>query len=616
MLIDTNLCMGCMNEKGYEGPCKICGVSESDPCFPSYLLPRTFLNERYIVGKLLSYNGEGAVYIGFDTVAKSKVTVKEFMPDTLCTRKKGETNISVNANNSPLYKTYMSEFADLNRSLMKLRGIAHIQVVLDVFYENNTCYAILEHITGVTLKSFLASTTGGLSWEQVREMFPPILTTLSLVHAAGIIHRGISPSTIYVTDKMQLKLGGFAISAARTTNTEIACEVFAGFAAPEQYNNEPNGTWTDVYGISAVLYKVLTTATPPEAIARTGSGMPEPAMVSRNIPQNVSRAIMAGMRLSVEGRVRTITDLVDKLFTPPKLGEGRNESGKGVVPSAREEKILRKKKKEQMKLLSVLVVAGLVLIVFAITFSLTLSGACAKDPDDALSGSSSESSVSSSVRSDKSSSSIDVTLPSVSQPIQIADTTVVPDFVNESWRYENAVKTYEGLLTISPTYDYNDTFVEGLIFEQSVDPGTEVEKGTEIKVKVSKGPSVVSLPEYMMKPSSGYVDELTELNIKYLIKEEESAEVFEGNVVHCERENGVEIQPGDPVNVEGAETIIVYVAIPVTAPPESSTPPTESDISSAESSTPPAESSGSSAESGADPTASSDPDDNSDPTNT
>lgn len=577
MQIETSLCMGCMNDKPYDGPCKLCGASESDPCFPSYLVPKTYLNERYIVGKLISYNGEGAVYIGYDTVTKTKVTVKEFMPDTLCTRKKGETDISVNANNSPLYKTYMSEFADLNRSLMKLRGIAHIQAVLDVFYENNTCYAVLEYITGVTLKSFLANTTGSMMWEQVREMFPPILTTLSLVHAAGIIHRGISLSTIYVTDKMQLKLGGFAISAARTTNTEIACEVYPGFAAPEQYNNEPNGTWTDVYGICAVLYKVLTAATPTEAIARTGSGMPEPMMVNRNVPQNVSKAIMAGMRLSLEERTRTITDLVDKLFTPPKNADGRPEGARGgIVASAREEKLLRKKKKEQMKLLAVLAVAGLVLIAFAITFSLTLSGACAKDPADIESGLSSESRVESSTDSKESTNSIEITLPPISDPTPMVDTTLVPDFANESWRYENAVATYQGLLTLSPTYEYNDDYIAGLIFEQSVEPGTEVEKGTEIKVKVSKGSSVAALPEYLMKAGSDYIGELTALNIKYSAKEEENDEVIEGNVIRCERENGVEILPGQPVNVEGAETIIVYIAIPVTTPPESSTEPSDS----------------------------------------
>jgi len=580
--------MGCMNDKPYDGPCKLCGASETDPCFPSYLAPKTYLNERYIVGKLLSYNGEGAVYIGYDTVTASKVTIKEFMPDTLCARKKGETNVSVNANNSPLYKTYMSEFADLNRSLMKLRGMAHIQAVLDVFYENNTCYTVYEFISGISLKTFLSSNSGGMMWEQVKEMFPPILTTLSLVHAAGIIHRGISPQTIFVTDKMELKLGGFAISAARTTNTEIACEIYSGYAAPEQYNNEPNGTWTDVYGISAVLYKALTGVNPTEAIARTGSGMPEPMMVNRGVPQNVSKAIMAGMRLSVEGRIRTITDLVDKLFTPPKYSEGARS---GVAMSAREEKLLRRKKQEQMKLLAVLVIAGLVLIGFAIAFSLTLSGACAKDPPDIESGSSSSEIISSVTSSAKSSESLIVTLPPESNP-PLVDTTFVPDFEKESWFYENAASMYEGLLTLSPTYDYNDEYISGMIFEQSIEPGTEVPKGTEVKVKVSKGSRVVPLPEYLMKASSGYIEELTKLNIKYLIKEEESFEVIEGNVVRCTRENGTEILPDQPVDVEHGETIIVYVAIPATTPPESSSD--TSDTSEPSEPSAPSESSGTS----------------------
>ncbi|MGN1111009.1 MAG: protein kinase [Oscillospiraceae bacterium] len=584
MQIETSLCMGCMNEKDYDGPCKLCGASESDPCFPSYLAPKTYLNERYIVGKLLNYNGEGAVYIGYDTVTATKVTIKEFMPDTLCTRKKGETDIIVNANNSPLYKTYMSEFADLNRSLMKLRGMAHIQSVLDVFSENNTCYVVYEFISGISLKSFLSNAAGGLVWDQVKEMFPPILTTLSLVHAAGIIHRGISPQTIFVTDKMELKLGGFAISAARTTNTEIACEIYSGYAAPEQYNNEPNGTWTDVYGICAVLYKALTGANPPEAIARTGGSMPEPAMLNRGVPQNVSKAIMAGMKLSVEGRIRTITDLVDKLFTPPKHAGEHSESGRTGVPmNAREERALRKKKQEQIKMLAVLAIAGLVLIVFAITFSLALSGACAKDPVDSDSGVTSSSTSTSSSSSSKSTSSTSTSQSSSSEPVTPMDTTLVPDFANESWRYENAVTTYSGLLTLTATYEYNDSYVAGLIFEQSVEAGTEVPKGTEIKVKVSKGSSVVPLPEYLMKEQSGYIEELTALNIKYLIKEEESFEVLEGNIVRCERENGVEILPDQPVDVEHGETIVVYVAIPASTPESSSSSASSSESEPVES---------------------------------
>lgn len=580
MQIETSLCMGCMSEKGYEGPCKVCGASESDPCFPSYLLPRTYLNERYIVGKLQSYNGEAALYIGYDTVTSSKVTIKEFMPDTLCSRKKGETEITVNANESPLYKTYMSEFADLNRSLMRLRGMAHIQAVLDVFYENNTCYAVFEFVNGITLKTFMMNSPNGLMWEQVKELFPPILTTLSLVHAAGIIHRGISPQTIYVTDKMELKLGGFAISAARTTGTEIACEVYSGYAAPEQYNNEPNGTWTDVYGISAVLYKVLTGANPTEAIARTQGSLAEPMVLNRNVPQNVSKAVMAGMRLSVENRTRTITDLVDKLFTPPKYVQNTSRSNSGTkAASPRQEKMQRKKKKEQVKLLAVLIISGLILIAFAIAFSLTLSGACASDPSDIESELRSDISSLSSVPSSSDKQS-ETSSSASSEPAPIEDTTLVPDFMNDIWRYDNAVSMYQGLLTLSATYEYNDAYIAGLIFEQSVDPGTEVPLGTEVKVKVSKGSSVVPLPQYLMKEQSGYIEELTKLNIKYSTKEEESYDVFKGNVVRCTREDGTEILPDQPVDVEHGETIIVYVAITPTAPePDSSDIPDTTDSS-------------------------------------
>ena len=80
MLTETTLCMGCMNDKTYDGPCKLCGYNDDDPYIPTYLAPKTLLNNRYIVGRLLSYNGEGAVYIGYDTAAKTKVTIKELCP--------------------------------------------------------------------------------------------------------------------------------------------------------------------------------------------------------------------------------------------------------------------------------------------------------------------------------------------------------------------------------------------------------------------------------------------------------------------------------------------------------------------------------------------------------
>ena len=569
MIKETTLCMGCMNDKTYDGPCKLCGYRDDSPCIPAYLPPKSFLNERYIVGKLLSYNGEGATYIGFDSAAGIKVTIKEFMPDTLCTRKKGEGEIIVNAGMMPLYKTYMSEFADLGKSLMKSRGMSHIQTVLDVFYENNTCYTVYEFINGISLKTYLANSAGEMSWEQVKELFPPILTTISLIHSAGIIHRGISPQTIFVTDKMELKLTGFSISAARTTNTEIACEIFTGYAAPEQYTNEINGTWTDVYGIAAVLYRVLTGANPQEAIARTGGSMLEPMMINRNVPSNISKVIMSGMRLSTDSRIRSITEFVDKLFAQPKYtGEGKSAQERPLT--RQQQKKLAKQRKERVKTLVVLGIAGAVLIAFARVFAMTLSGAFAPQPDETSSVSENISDVSSEIpdptddnetsggtsgESGEATSAPEApdnsSIPDTSSSVAGANISL-PNFTNRS--YENTVSRYEGIFTFIPTYEYSEEYSAGMMYDQSIAEGTMVSEGTQIEVKVSKGRSLVPLPDYADTNLPDYINKLSSMNIKYSVKSKRTNDVADGYVAECSKE------VGDLVNVEEGETIIVYAA--------------------------------------------------------
>lgn len=544
MIKETSLCMGCMNDKTYDGPCKLCGYSDNTPSIPTYMAPKTYLADRYIVGKLISYNGEGAVYIGYDTAAGVKVTIKEFMPDTLCSRKKGETDITVDPSAAALYKTYLSEFIDLNRTLMKLRGISHVQTVLDVFCENNTAYVVFEYINGISLKTYLANSSGEIAWEQAKELFSPFFTTLSLIHSAGIIHRGISPSTIFVTDKLELKLTGFAICAARTTGTEIPCEMYAGFAAPEQYTNEINGTWTDVYGVSAVLYRCLTGCTPTEAIARNGTSLMEPMMINRNIPANISSVIMAGLNISPESRIRTVTELVDRLFTQPRAAE---------PAPAEKAKLTRKEQKqrrERNKTIAVMVVAGVVVAAFIVLFVLTLNGT--------LTGGNGRPSEPETMEvtaetSEPATSQAESTT-SQSQPEQIitSDTIKMPDFSGRNYDYET--ERYGGTFTFVPKYEYSDTYASGLMYDQSIEPGKEVTAGITVVVNVSKGPSKVALPDYTGQTPDKYIAELSKLNIKYSVETERSNEAEDGYVFKC----SVEI--GDLVDVENGQEVTVYCA--------------------------------------------------------
>ena len=84
---NVKLCMGCMNPLP-EGAseCPHCGYQEGVPYSLSYLRPGTVLKERYLVGKVMDKNSEGATYISYDQTEDKKVLIREFMPDQISER--------------------------------------------------------------------------------------------------------------------------------------------------------------------------------------------------------------------------------------------------------------------------------------------------------------------------------------------------------------------------------------------------------------------------------------------------------------------------------------------------------------------------------------------------
>ena len=557
-----------MNEKENDGPCEKCGYSNDAPYLPSYLAPGTILNDRYIVGKLLSYNGEGATYIGFDKVTNTRVTVKEYMPDTLCSRKKGDPQITVDSNQLPLYKTYMSEFVELNKALMKARSMTHIQTVLDIFPQNNTAYVIFEYINGITLKNYLANCSGELSWDRVKELFPPILTTLSLVHSAGIIHRGISPQTILVTEKNELKLIDFEISAGRTTGTEIACEMCPGYSAPEQYSStEWHGTWTDVYGISATLYRVLTGCAPTESISRLGNdNCPEPMVINRNIPSHVSKVIMNGLKLNTSNRIQTITELVVKLFEQPRFNTAEQEAVRPPVqrvkriesgpvqekPASSGNKNKKKNQSNKGAIIATLIACGVIIIGFLIAIIILGSGSgdtASSDPNAYSAPESVSSEESSAPQTTQESSDTASSDSSVDEITYLCPTFTERLFTSIQ---NNTAYNY---IKITAEYKFNDKVANGIVISQSIKANTEIKEGTEIKLVVSKGPSTVALPDYTGMKVDEYTAILSQKNIKFEKKETtETNGARPGYVVKCSK------KIGDKIDVENSETVTVYYA--------------------------------------------------------
>ncbi len=555
-----NLCLGCFEEKHGEGACIFCGYSDETPHLPSYLSPGTTLNDRYLVGRLLRYNGESATYLAYDAVMRKKIWIKEYMPDTLCARVRGSSLISVNQQNLAPYKTFMSEFTELNKLLSKMRTLSHVNPALELFAENNTTYVTFDIIEGVTLKEYLQDNAGELTWDEVKALFPPIFTTISLVHNAGLVHRGISPETIWITDNKELKISDFCITASRTNNTEIAPELFAGYAAPEQYaSSNWQGTWTDVYGICAVLYRILTGCMPTEAVSRVGNdNLCEPSSVNKNIPANVSKVIMSGLTLSGDMRIQTVTELVTKLFEQPEYltpSAGRTatiaiprQSMSSAVQKKNNPNVNRKKthkKKKKASNMRIPIIVFVVTVGILLALALSLMGWVDNTAPDTVYTTPYYSSL----------STDPVAVTTIETTMGFVQTYEMSNFVGKNFELIKNSATYQGWLTFIPTYVYDDEHPKDTIIEQSIPEKQTVYAGTSIQLKISLGPSQVEIPDYFGLTEKDYIEILDKAGIKYEIIKQPDAGFMTGYVIKTEHDT-----PELTIDVEKGEILKVFIA--------------------------------------------------------
>ena len=537
--------------------CPHCGYDDRTPSDPMYITPGTILHDRYLVGVLIENNGEGASYAGYDMSTECRVLLREYMPISLCTRVKDKATISVNYNNLAKYKAFMAEYTELNKSLARLRNDSNINPVLDMFAENNTTYTVFEHIEGVKMLDYLKENAGELSWEQVSRLFPPLFTTIGRLHNAGIIHRAISPDTVYMTNKGELRLTGFCISPVRTANAGLEYELFKGYAAPEQYSasiSSRQGSWTDVYGICALIYRSLTGCMPADSTSRLNhDDLCEPQMLNAHIPQHVSRVIMEGMNLNVRDRIQTITELVTRLFEQPPVirnaapvpeqpvnNGGYNQYPQNAAPDMYqqpmnnvpdmyqqpqyqnnippqgynnypypnngyyEEDDYRYEKVNTVDRIKVPIIIAILLMAILMIIIVVIYNILHDPTRDDNTSNKAATTVSDNVVSGTTGASTEA-----SSDVQ---DTEVPVLVGKFYSHEK--EKWKDYFNLDPTYEYNNDYPDNdMIFYQEIDAGNMISKGGVIKVKVSKGPESSVIPDYAGLTVAQYKSKLEQAGI-------------------------------------------------------------------------------------------------------
>lgn len=475
MMNTDHLCMSCMREIGDENQCPYCGFHADSPQLAPYLPLRTVVAERYLAGKLLDYNGDGATYMGWDLEMNAPVTIREFLPDSIAERREDLTLVPM-AGCEITYRDCYQSFLELWRKLARMRGLSALILVFDIVEDHGTAYAISEYMEGVSLREYLLrSPSGYLSWEQARILFMPVLSTLGTLHSAGIIHRGISPTTLIVGKNGKMRITGFSIWQARTARGDLTAQLFPGYAAIEQYGFEgqQGGPWTDIYAFSAVLYRTLIGSTPLEATSRvTNDRLMVPGKFAEQLPAYVINALMNGLQILPEDRTRTVDQLRAELSAAPGTSTAAIAyAGKEDAPYQEPVPSGRKKSASGSKtaLIAGLASIAACLVIFAV-LSLTV---WREDIGMFFTGGAS-------------------TQASSNAP----ELVKVPDFRGLNYNNIKSNTDYTNAFFFETEYQDSDTQGKDVVLSQNIAYGTEVPKGSTIKLVLSSGNEEITLPDF------------------------------------------------------------------------------------------------------------------------
>lgn len=317
-------CLGCLAKlENQTKICPHCGYEVGKiPESPLHMAAGTMLLDRYLVGKVIGYGGFGVTYIGWDSTLQQRVAIKEYLPSEFATRSMGKTDITVfGGNKAQQFADGMAKFIDEAKRLAQFQNEDGIVRVYDSFEANNTAYIIMEYLDGETLTAFL-SRERKVPVEKAVELMTPVIQSLEAVHKAGIIHRDIAPDNIMITKDGKVKLIDFGAARYATTSHSRSLTVIIkpGYSPEEQYRSRGDqGPHTDIYALGAVLYRMVTGETPPDALERRAffenkkKDILVPPSKNCKIPKNIENAILNAMNVRIEDRTPNAKAFLEQL---------------------------------------------------------------------------------------------------------------------------------------------------------------------------------------------------------------------------------------------------------------------------------------------------------------
>jgi serine/threonine protein kinase len=315
--------------------------------------PGTTLEGRYEILSLLGEGGFARVYLAFDTELSRKVAIKVL--------KQGLSEAT-------------EEFERYKRESKALAQMQHpniISVLSCSLLQDATPMIVMEYLEGKTLKSLILQ-EGKIKVDAALSILLQVLDALSYAHSAGLIHRDLTPTNIFLVkeaDELRVKLLDFGLSKMMndaTLKLTKTGQILGSppYMSPEQARGMPLDSRSDIYSFGCVMYELLCgrqAFVADSAISiiymQQGTYPPDPdfKLPDKSLEKNLQRIIVKCLQKEPAARFATCSEVKDAL-----------SSDKLLEHEATTFKTQRQFK--QSKLLSITVLA-LMLLVFSFYFS-------------------------------------------------------------------------------------------------------------------------------------------------------------------------------------------------------------------------------------------------------